>query len=281
MVYKKLFELNIFHEYYRSKVCPDFSIEATPECSKTLAGYRLILKNKVNGIVVIAPVDSENKPQIELADNLKFTFLLKLKNKNFLDFTEIEWKPIDHLIYQYSNQQNTQIGTSELERSITQLSDSKLAMGKDTLGIVDIYNNSSFPKDLARVSEYKITFKAKKQHWFYCLITDSVTQGNEFLIQDKDKDPTRETEIKFTRLQNAEAEKTDPRFSILSQRYPQGQKYIFKSDSEIACQEAGIKNLQLLNKKNSNGSNSTVWIEHLPNPPNHNGICVINALKSL
>ncbi len=279
MVYKQLFELSIFHNYYRSQVCPDLSIEPTSECSRILGGYRLILKNKVNGIVVIAPIDSENKPQIELADNLKFTFLLKLKNKNFIDFTEIDWKPVEDSIYQYSNQKNTQIGTSNLEKTKMKLSDRKLAKGKDILGLVDIYNNYSFPKVLTRVSEYKITFQAKKQHWLYYLITDSVTQGDEFLIRDKDT--TRETEIKFTRLKNTEGEKTDPVFSVLNQQYPQTQKYIFKSDSEITCQEAGIKNLQLVNQKNSNGGNSTVWIEHLPNPPNHNGIHVINALKSL
>ncbi len=279
MVYKQLFELSIFHNYYRSQVCPDLSIEPTSECSRILGGYRLILKNKVNGIVVIAPVDSENKPQIELAENLKFTFLLKLKNKTFLDFTEIDWKPVEDSIYQYSNQKNTQIGTSNLEKNKMKLSDRKLAKGKDILGLVDIYNNSSFPKVLTRVSEYKITFQAKKQHWLYYLITDSVTQGDEFLIRDQDT--TRETEIKFTRLKNTEAEKTDPIFSVLNQQYPQTQKYIFKSDSEITCQEAGIKNLQLVNQKNRNGGNSTVWIEHLPNTPNHNGIHVINALKSL
>ncbi|MEB3281954.1 MAG: hypothetical protein VKK42_23835 [Lyngbya sp.] len=279
MVYKQLFELSIFHNYYRSQVCPDLSIEPTPECRRILSGYRLILKNKVNGIVVIAPVDSENQPQIELADNLKFTFLLKLKNKTFLDFTEIDWKPVEDSIYQYSNQKNTQIGQSNLEKTKTKLLDIKLPKGKDILGIVDIYNNSSLPKVLTLGSEYKITFQAKKQHWFYYLITDSVTQGDEFLIQDQDT--TRETEIKFTRLKNTEAEKKYPRFSALNQQYPQSQKYIFKSDSEITCQEAGIKNLQLLNQKNSNGGNSTVWIEHLPNPPNHNGIYVINALKSL
>ncbi len=279
MNYKKLFELSIFHEYYRDNICPDFVVEPTIKCSKILRGHHLIVKNKVNGIVVVAPVDSENKPEFELAENLQLTFKLKFKNKNFIDFTEIDWEPVDNSIYQFSNQNTTQIGESDLEITPTQLSIQKLPKGQNIFGIVDIYNNSSLPKNLSQSSEYKITFQAKKQKWCYYLITDNITNGNEFLILDQDT--TREAEITFTRFAKAEAEKTDPIFSALSQQFPQSQQYLFKSDLEIPCQEGGIKNIQLVHQKNGNGQSENVWIDHLPNPPNHNGIQVINALKYL
>lgn len=279
MNYKKLFELNILHKYYRDNICPDFIVEPTIKCSKILRGHRLIVKNKVNGIVVVTPVDSDKKLEFELADNLQFTFILKLKNQNFIDFTEIDWKPVDNSIYQYSNQNNTQIGESDLEITKTQLSIRKLPKGQNIFGIVDIYNNSSLPKNFTKSSEYKITFQAKKQQWCYYLITDNITNGNEFLILDKDT--TRKAEIKFTRFAKAEAEKTDQILSALSQQFPKSQQYLFKSESEIPCQEGGIKNIQLVHQKNGNGESENVWIEHLPNPPNHNGIKVINALKYL
>lgn len=277
MHYKQLFELRIIHEYYRDKICPDFSIEPTSQCQKILSGHRLIVKNQVNGIVVIAPVDSESKPWIELAENLQFSFLLKLKNKEFIDFTEVEWKPVNDVIYQFSNQNN--IEGSDLEITQIKLCDRKLPKGQNIFGIVDIYNPSSISPILNQWNQYKIHFKAKKQQWHYYLLADSETNGDEFLIIDKDT--SRKTEIKFTRFTSAEAEKTDPIFSLLKQQFPQAQQYLFISDSEIACQEAGIKNIQLLKKKNSESSNPTVWIEHLPNPPNYNGIQVINALKYL
>ncbi len=278
MNYRTLFELNIFHDYYQNKVCPDFSIEPTTECSRILNGHRLIVKNKINGIVVIAPVDSEQKPWIELADNLQFTFILKLKNKDFIDFTDIDWKPAGNVIYQFSNENNTQIGLSDLEINQTKLSDRKLPRRQNILGIVDIYNNESMPEFLDQRSDYQITFEAKRQHWRYYLVTDTVTNGDEFLIKNKTKDT--ETEIKFTRLTSTEAE-TEPIFSVLNQQFPQSQQYLFKSDSEIVCQEAGIKNIQLLKKKKIESENPTVWIENLPNPSNRNGIQVINVLKYL
>ena len=279
MNYKQLFELSIFHEYYRDNLCGDFVVEPTIKCGKILRNHHLIVKNKVNGIVVVAPVNSENQPEFELADHLKLTFKLKLKNQNFLDFTDIDWKPVDNSIYQYHNQNHTQIGESNLEITQTQLSICKLPKGQNIMGIVDIYNNSSLPKNLSQSSEYKITFQAKKQQWCYYLITDNITNGNELLILDKDT--TREAEIKFTRLAKAEAEKADPIFSALSQQFPQSQQYLFKSDSEIPCQEGGIKNIQLVHKKNGNGQSENVWIKHLPNPSSQNGIKVINALKYL
>ncbi|WP_445633099.1 hypothetical protein NSTC745_04718 [Nostoc sp. DSM 114161] len=279
MHYKQLFELRIIHEYYRDKICPDFSIEPTSQCHKILSGHHLIVKNQVNGIVVIAPVDSESKPWIELADNLQFSFILKLNNQEFIDFTKTEWKPVNNIIYNFSNKNFTNIEVSELEKTRTTLSDRKLPKGQNIFGIVDIYNHFSISQFLNQEIEYKITFQAKKQQWHYYLLADNETNGDEFLI--KDKDTSRETEIKFTRFTSAKAEKTDPIFSLLKQQFPQAQQYLFISDSEIPCQEAGIKNIQLLKKKNSESSNPTVWIEHLPNPPNYNGIQVINALKYL
>ncbi|NEO90987.1 MAG: hypothetical protein F6K56_12345 [Moorea sp. SIO3G5] len=230
--------------------------------------------------MVIAPVDSEHKPWVELADNLQFTFILKIKNQDFIDFTEIDCQPVDNGIYLFSNHKTTEIGVSELEIAQTTLSDRNLPRVKLIFGIVDIYNNSSMPKDLKDEnpkSDYQITFQAKKQPWFYYLVTDQVTNGDEFLIEDKET--TRNPKIQF--IPCVESEDTESIFSALNQQFPKSQQYCFQSCSEIACQEAGRQNIQLLkNKKNELGDPS-VWIDHLPNPPNQNGIQVINALKYL
>ena len=279
MRHKQLFELSILHDYYQSRICPDFSIEPTTECSKILKGHRLIVKNKVNGIVVIAPVDSKQIPWIKLADNLQLTFILKLKNTDFIDFTDIDWEPINNNIYQFSNkfsnnEENTQIGPPELVINKPELSEQKLSRGQNIFGIVNIYNNDSMPKSLDQESEYTITLKAKEHHWRYYLVSDSVTNGNEFLIEDQD--PTRDPKIKFTKT-----EKTDPVLSALNQQFPQSQQYLFESESEIACQEESRKNIQLLIKQSQKKGESTTLIEHLPNPPNRNGIKVINIQSYL
>lgn len=286
MFYKRLFELNIFHGYYRDKICPDLIIEPTTKCSKILSGHRLIIKNKINGIEVIAPVDSDNKPWIELTDNLHFTFILKLKNQDFIDFTDIKWNPIDNGIYQFSNDNNTQTGVVDsdvpgLEMTQTLLCDLKLPRGQNIFGIVDIYNNSSMEKILNQGSQFKITFNAKQQKWYYYLLTDIVSNCDEFLIKIKDQDNIEDTGIKFSKILNTGTEKTDPIFSILQKQFPKSQLHIFKSNNKIVCRETGVENVQLLKRKNNECNTETVWIEHLPNPPNRNGIQIINALKYL
>jgi hypothetical protein len=274
MFYQQLFELSILHNYYQNQVCPDLIVEPTIECLKILRGHRLILKNKINGIVVIAPVDLEHKPWIELKDNLQFTFILKLKNPEFIDFTDIEWQPINSDIYCFNNQKIDQIAATELEANTTKLSERNLSGGQNLLGIVDIYNNLSMPKKLNQMCEYKITFKSKKQQWKYYIVTDMITNEDNFLIAAKDTN-TKE-KITFTRITSME---TDPIISVVKQKFPQSQQHIFQSDTKIACQEGGIKDIQLLNTKD--GKSSNVWIEHLPNPPNATGVQVINVLKYL
>ncbi|MFK0733586.1 MAG: hypothetical protein ACFKPT_02920 [Gloeotrichia echinulata GP01] len=274
MHYQRIFELNIYHDYYRDKICPDISIEPTAECSRILRGHRLILKNTVNGIVVIAPVDSALKSLVELAPNEQLSFFLSRKNYDLIEFTNVEGEPLENYFYRFSNEENTQIEASKLKISKFKLADQKLPIGWNIFGIVDIYNNSSLPAVLNQVSDYKITFQAKMQEWRYYLLTDAGSNGDEFLIEDKEY--SNEAKIIFTRV---EPETTDVLFSLIEQQFPQANKYLFKSQSPIACQESSRKNIQLL-KKGSLGR-STVLIEHLPTPPNRNGVQVINTLKYL
>ncbi len=286
MLYKQLFEFNIFHDYYQNKVCPDLSIEPTTECSKILSGHRLIIKNKLNGIAVIAPVESDNKLWIDLANNLRFTFILKFKNKDFIDFTnfpnytdlaDVNRKSTDYIYrFVYDNQSEVEFLNSE-NVSLIKIAKINLLKNQNIFGIVDIKNNASMPISLAQVREYKLSFSSKKQKWYYYVVTDQLTNGDEFLIEHNDtSDTNTTTKITFTKSTIPETERV---FSILKQRFPQSNQFLFESDSEIPCQEAGKKNIQLVKKKRNETGNSSVWIKHLPNPPNHNGIQVINALK--
>ncbi|NEN91461.1 MAG: hypothetical protein F6K48_22165 [Okeania sp. SIO3H1] len=294
MIYKKLFELSILHEYYTNELCPDFILEPTIECRKILSGHRLIIKNKVNGIVIISPVDpdDESQPQIELADNLRFTFLLKLQNQKIVNFTERDFQGSIFFNLQeeqlkdglkcpaFSNKNSNQPGVVQLEEDTVilyyqelpesgteekiKLSYEDLPGGQIVWGIVIIENNSSMAVDLNQSSDYQITFEAKEQKWRYYLITNSPM--NELLIQDQQEN------IIFSDLE--EVAEDDPIFDTLDQQFPdpKSKKYFSESTSTILCQEEGINNIQLL-------KNSSIWIEHLPNPPNHN-IIKVSGLTS-
>ncbi|MDY7013933.1 MAG: hypothetical protein SVX43_10125 [Cyanobacteriota bacterium] len=288
MNYQGLFELSIVHDYYHNRVCPDLNIEPTPECRQILASHRLLVKNKVNGIQVIVPVTETGQPWLKLTDDLVFTFLLKIKNSSFLDFTHINAKftraPNERYIYGFSNQTITEIGVSNLESRLydPKTTEPKLPpQDRNNLGVITIYNNSSLPKVFLpkssnQIGEYQISWKSKRHRWYYYLIADPETNGDVLSIEDVAD--TQAEKIQFTKTEINQADR-DRLYHVFASRFSGKQLYLFSSETEIACQEKGRKNIQLLKQKESGQGKPTVWIDHLPNPPNRTGIQVINALK--
>jgi len=280
MDYQQLFELSIIHDYYRSKICPDLSIEPTPECNQFLANHRLMVKRKVNGISIIVPVVEGNKPLLGLAENATLTFFLKTNNSHFFNFTNIDPKfirtPIGCYIYSFSNEKKTEIGVSSLDSTLIAWDDLKLLQRQNIFGIVKIYNNLSFPKISTQASDYNIHFQSKKHYWYYYLIADNKNNDDVFFVEDRED--AREPKIKFTKTDLTQLNESSVQ-AFFGSKFSGKRLYLFKSDTEITCQEEGRKNIQLL--KQSGKNSKTVWIDHLPNPPNHTGIKVINALKSV
>ena len=292
MSYRKLFGLDIFHDYYQDRICPDFSIEPTPACEKIIKDHRLILKKKLNGIQVIARFNSEGKPWIQLAESLKFTFVLKLNNIKFIDFTDIALQPNNNSVYLFSNQNTKTSESSELEQKVEEVSRVSLSQKHNVWGVVEIYNNASFPRN----SNYKIVFRAKQQYWKYYLIANKDTQADEFEI--KDQEQTRSPKISFV---PREIDEQDPVVAMITQQFPVSQQYLFQSKNKISDREVPRKNIQLLKKeieiletpekkqrKRRNEQkrrniqpSSMVWIEHLPNPPNGDATKIINLLKKV
>lgn len=283
MSYQTLFGLDIFHDYYQDKICSDFSLEPTPACYKILKGHRLILKNKINGIQVIARFNDQGEPWIKIAEDVKFTFLLKLKNTKFVEFTDIAAQPNSNSVYLFKNQNITENKSLELGRKLEKLSNITLLQRHNVWGVVEIYHNSSLPQK----NNYKITFQAKKQHWKYYLITNQDTQDNEFIIRDRDN--TRSPKIIFTQKK---IDKQDRVVAMIAQQFPDSQQYLFQSKNEIDDREVPRRDIQLIKKetkmqekeektrqKRRKTQSSTVWIEHLPNPPDSSATKIINLLQ--
>lgn len=267
MSYQKLFGLDIFHSFYQDKICPDFYLEPTPACEKILKGHRLVLKNQINGIQIIARLNEEGEPWIQIAEDVKFSFFLKLINTNFVTFTDVV-QPNSNSIYLFKNQNITGNKSLELGRKLEKLSNITLPQMHSVWGVVEIYHNPSFSKK----SNYKITFEAKKQHWKYYLVTNKNTQADEFEI--KDTEQARLPKITFAQR---EIEQQDRVVAMIAEQFPDSQQYLFQSETEIGEQEVPRRNIQLL-KKAETQSSKTVWIEHLPNPPNSSATKIINLL---
>ncbi|MDJ0715440.1 MAG: hypothetical protein QNJ54_14640 [Prochloraceae cyanobacterium] len=282
-MFKKIFDLKVIHTYYQNQECPDLDIYPTEECQKILAGHRLIVKKNINGISVIAPVSSTGEPLIQFSEDLQFTFLLKIINKNFLDFTDFpdlnepQWNPLLNLIYRFSNENIGDVGSWDLEKTIVKYLELKKYKDDNIVGFVVIYNNSSLPSVLNQSSEFKINFTAKEQYWLYYLVADSDTQNYTFLIQHNDNQGER---IIFKRIDIAPNDKV---LAVIKQEFPQSKQYLFKSKNEVSCQQYARGKIQLKKRKEGEDDDDDdddddveVWIDNLPNPPEGNGIKVLN-----
>ena len=91
--YQPLFTIACRHDFYKNGVCPDLTVEPTAECQRILSRHRLWCKATENGILVI----SENQrtdmgdlvPRVSIAENTRFTFVLKLENSYFFNITQV------------------------------------------------------------------------------------------------------------------------------------------------------------------------------------------------
>ena len=127
ITYKPLFEVKILHHYFldkgntnffsmneeqRKKQLADFDISSvfaiipSVMTQRKLAGLQMVVKNTGNGFTVWVRVseESDNTPLISLNDTLELTFLLKLVNHTFFNFTNIDITNAGKLFF-FSNKQ--------------------------------------------------------------------------------------------------------------------------------------------------------------------------------
>ncbi|TBO41062.1 hypothetical protein [Pedobacter kyonggii] len=87
--YRKLFSVNVYHNYYEDNLCNDLSFVATTASRKTIINQRLLFKIFDSGFNIITEIGEDLKPKIEFLDtNLQFGIQLKNAAK-FLAITQL------------------------------------------------------------------------------------------------------------------------------------------------------------------------------------------------
>ena len=288
MHYQRFFSLNIFHDYYRDQICPDFTITPTQTCRKILQGHRLLIKPMSNGLWVMVPLNEDHQPMIPLTESLTFTFLLTLNNLAWVSFTQLaaDYDAVQSL-YTFSNQNLSTPGRSELtpilvqqsalklpeadqsalEQRLAHIPDLKTSRQLNVFGVVEIRKNDTLSTDPLSISEFQIRFPVKQQVWKYYLIAANSAHSATFSIHDDDAN------ISFAKV---DIDPGDRVLALIQHRFPTSQPVLFQSEAPVPCQETGRQNIQLLKT-----GQTQPWIPHLPNPPNHHGSQVINVLEDL
>lgn len=135
--YKPLFTVKIIHNFFLNKgtsefagmsntdkekqllfynVSNFFTIQPTVLCRQKLDGHRLVFRNSGDEIAVWYKVNesAENEPFIELDDNLNFTFLMKLKDAHFYNYTNLKLDNTGKTYYFSNKRLSTETGTFPL-----------------------------------------------------------------------------------------------------------------------------------------------------------------------
>jgi hypothetical protein len=91
-----LFEVEIYHNYYKSGIGEDLTIEPTVLCQRQLSNYGLFFKKTLKGFVVLyeytTDIAGHPHPLRPIEDALKFSFLLKSTNPYLINYSKL---PID------------------------------------------------------------------------------------------------------------------------------------------------------------------------------------------
>jgi hypothetical protein len=107
--YTLLFDVEVLHDFYATGKSGDFLFQPTESCRAALERYNLVFRSKDTGFEVFSQVDVHKaglKMKTPLRDKEKFTFLMKLKNPFFVNFSELSPEPGNASFYYFNNKTN-------------------------------------------------------------------------------------------------------------------------------------------------------------------------------
>lgn len=291
MPYQPYFSLSIRHSYYRQQDCSDVSLAPTQGCQNFLQRHRCLAKSDGRGLHVLVSLDDQQRPLIPLDEGAIFTFLLKLNNPKFTNFTQLDagYQPGRHF-YVFSNenidagdewelrsqvfsfQDLHQKNASPLLTRCAAIAELNTLQRRQIFGVVEIHPRNNFGQVTDQPPAFKIGFTAQARRWSYYLVTDQSVAADAFSIRDQDTNAQRQ-KLSFSRV---DSDASDRLIATIQQQFPHSQTVVFQSDTPVPCQDQGRAHLQLMKR-----GHNTAWLPHLPNPPNDHGIQVINLLTDV
>jgi putative component of toxin-antitoxin plasmid stabilization module len=95
--FEKLFEVEIYHNFYSDGISADFSITPTASCRRLLREYGLLFRMTAKGFAVfyeVAPPGMDTAISLKpIAEDVRFSFMLQSRNPLLNNYTDI---PLDN-----------------------------------------------------------------------------------------------------------------------------------------------------------------------------------------
>lgn len=254
MKYLPLAELTLMHDYYRDGLSPDLRLLPSPDTTRRLSNYRLVLKVRSSGLTIYAQTSASGTIFIEPTSPLSLRFKMLLINPTFAQITDLSTlhaspAPLfTNRDLPPANPQNLALqpqgDTLEPEPSA------------NTLAMVELLLDIGSEPLPDQPQRFQIRFSSLPFRWVYYVTLDSsdVTPS----IVDSGSEPILFDVSGRTHL-NAEPDETDPIARRLAARHPNLQIWRLRSDAAHPLRQRARTTLSL------RFGNSTA-IETLPTP---------------
>ena len=188
--YRKIIEIKFEHKFYDNAQINtnDLEIEPTHNTQVTFENYRLFTKQKANTINIIQECEQNEKstlPIIEIEKELNFNFIIKQKNNQFINFTDIPFLEMRHNILYFSNKKNNKITADEFlsKKELVSEEDTISIVGKKeyflitnkskasagVIGYINFFTNGNYIENIKNeiASPYSISFNSRPTYWRY------------------------------------------------------------------------------------------------------------------
>lgn len=248
MKFKELFRIVIEHQYFQPGEPIDLTIVPSKDTHRFLTGQRAIIKDIINGVKVLVPVNETGSVLPDLQPDDLFTFKIFPTSNIFHLITDLPDLAKEEIL------SFTNAGLSDDDTQLT----ASVAEGNGVYkgfpvvagATIQVSNLLLDSNNAPKTPKYRIVFNPRSEKWKYYFVSDPETA--DLSIQDLNG------QLTFNRV-NSETFASDKIASSLQARFPDAGLFLFESDAPIASRSQGIKKIQLLR-------NLDVIINHLPSP---------------
>ena len=258
MIYRKIFGISVFHDYFSNNLLRAFSIQPGYATNRRLSGHGLILKETINGINILTGMTAENMPLIPIENGTLFEFDLFLRDHHFPSYTNLS--TLDSLpsptleegekeLLIFTSQGLLNGGMLNPEKQAATYKNPQL-WARISIDYQDFLNLPSPP-------DFNIQFEASTAFWSYYFITSLSNTVSAFSLTDGNSNPalTFDTPIDFS---------TDPGLGgpiaeHLMEKFTMAKGFLIRTSIPLKYQEQARKNIRLLKAGN-------ILINHMPNP---------------
>lgn len=231
MKHLPLAELRIQHAYYNSGRCPDFEVAPTAAGARVIAGHRLVVKPRPDGLLVLAPVDDAGAPFIGFGDGAALGFELRARNPDLAQFTDLSaLQGVESPLYVG--------GGAGGELTLTA---GETARRRGVFAGVELRDVGAAWLQ-AGAAVFTITLAARRARWLYYVVTDLADAAIELV--DAGASPLAFTPEHGADLRAA-PDPSDRQAAALAAAHPDARLLRFVSDAPVACAEEPRRGLEL------------------------------------